>query len=112
MSRPQYLYTNLPLTALVSEAQEGAGATIYGRVCESDSGYLPAAIGTLTQTVTTVTSGNYVVEFDAATLRTQLATYYGRRVFLHVTSAAARWYEVFPLTVTAQDPDGLPALLS
>lgn len=112
MTRPEYLYVNVPLTALVSEAEEGAGATIYGRVCESDSGYLPTAIGTLSAIVTTVTNGNYVVEWDGATLRTQLASYYGRRVYLHVTSAAARWYEVFPLTVTAQDPDGLPTLLS
>jgi hypothetical protein len=114
MSRlTQYLYVNEQLRVSVLLSEEGAGSTITARVCESDAG-TPSAIGSLTATATT-TSGTpaaYTLTFSAASLQSALATYVGRRVYLHVSSSANGWYEVYPYLVTDRDPDLLAPLLS
>ena len=114
MSRlTQYLYLNEQLRVSVLLAEEGAGSTITAKLCESDAG-TPSAIGSLTATATT-TSGSpaaYTVTFSAASLTSGLAAYVGRRVFLHVSSSANGWYEVYPYQVSDRDPDLLPQLLS
>jgi hypothetical protein len=114
MSRlTQYLYVNEQLRVSVLLSEEGAGSTITAKLCETDAG-TPAAIGSLTATVTT-TSGTpaaYTATFTASALQSGLASYVGRRVFLHVSSSANGWYEVYPYLVTDRDPDLLSPLLS
>lgn len=109
MRAPEYMYVNEPLTLVAGG--ESAGVTISARICESPDGYTPAAIGSLSATSTTVVNGDYVLSFAATLLRSQLADYAMRRVFVHVTSSTNEWYEVFPVTVAIADPDTLPRLL-
>lgn len=109
----QYLYLNEQLRISVLLSEEGAGSTITAKWCETDAG-TPAAIGSLTATATTTTGSPaaYTLTFTSTTLTTGLASYVGRRVFLHVSSSANGWYEVYPYLVSDRDPDLLPPLLS
>jgi hypothetical protein len=111
--RAQYLFVNERLRVTVDEASEGAGSSLTAKICASDAG-VPAAIGTLSVTVTSATGtpAQYVMAFSSATLTSQLATLLDTRVFLHVSSATNDWYEIYPLQVTNRDPDNLPVLLT
>ena len=111
--RVQYLFVNERLRVTVDEASEGAGSSLTAKICATDAG-VPAAIGTLSVTVTSATGTppQYVMAFSSATLTSQLAAYLETRVFLHVSSATNDWYEIYPMQVTNRDPDNLPVLLA
>jgi len=111
--RAQYLFVNERLRVTVDQASEGAGSSLTAKICASDAG-VPAAIGTLSVTVTTTTGTppQYVMAFSGSTLTSELAAFLDTRVFLHVSSATNDWYEIYPLQVTNRDPDNLPALLT
>lgn len=114
MSRlTQYLYVNEQLRVSVLLSEEGAGSTVTAKLCETDAG-TPSAIGSLSVTATTTSwsPAAYVLTFSASTLQSGLASYVGRRVYLHVSSSANGWYEVYPYLVTDRDPDLLSPLLS
>ena len=114
MSRlTQYLYVNEQLALSVPLSVGGAASTITWKLCETDAG-TPSAIGTLTVTSNS-TSGSppaYTGSWSSSTLRTQLAGYIGRRVYLHQSSTTTDAYEVYPYLVTDRDPDLLPQLLT
>ena len=111
--RVQYLFGNERLRVTVDEASEGAGSSLTAKICATDAG-VPAAIGTLTVTVTSATGSpaQSVLNFSSATRTSELAAYLETRVFLHVSSATNDWYEIYPMQVTNRDPDNLPVLLA
>lgn len=111
--RPDYLYTGEMLRVQVLESEAGAGATIVAAIAAVPTAFPTAIAAALTQSVTS-TNGSpaaYTATFTASTLGAELASWIGRRVYLHVYSVVGGWYETYPYEVTATDPDLLPHLL-
>lgn len=110
--RPDYLYTGERLVVQVLESEAGAGATVVAAIAAVATAFPTAIAPALTQTVSTTTGSPaaYTATFSSTTLGTELASYIGRRVWLHVYSVLGGWYETYEYEVTNTDPDLLPPL--
>jgi hypothetical protein len=105
----QYLFLYEGLRFVDTEANLGAGKTITAYFSLSAKGN-GAAISATTKTATG-SAGAYTITYTRAELQTALGSMVNQVVYLHVDDGVAA-KEIYAYTVTDQDPDTLPALLT
>lgn len=97
----QYLYPRRALPVSVNSL--GTGKTVTAKFCEQRDGD-PADIGSLTKTLAeSGSTGNYSGTFARADLLTDLASWVGKLVYLHIDDGAV-YHAVWPFLVVDTDP--------
>lgn len=81
------LFLRNSYTFTISAALLGTGKTVTGKICATAKGD-PSAIGSCSVTLTE-TGGNYVGTLGRSTILTDLASYVGTTVYVHVDDATA-----------------------
>ena len=91
------LYLRNSYTFTISATALGTGKTVTGKICATSRGD-PSGIGSCSVTMTE-TGGNYVGTIGRSTILTDLATYVGLTVYVHVDDASA-YHSRKPYVVT------------